>query len=421
MGKGKDVVRVEIDKYKLNNEQYLAALLSVKQMTDWQKEQALQLATEIDIESFQHEVIEHRVCGLVMDSIQKNHLLQEERCGEIKKKANCQIFEAMKLSAELVKITQKFFERGIPFLLLKGPVLGERLYGDVAKRTSRDLDILVSLQDIDRAANALKELGYQTKYFNQYTPKQMKHIYQQGHHFDFWNSEGTEIELHWRVSETLNITLEYLWENRKEVIFAGSPILIPGEIEELSCLIHHGIGHGFHRMKWLIDIVELLKQGYLDWNKIIEYASKMRILNELFSGILLCYAIDAFDMPNILTEKFRIYKNENKIVVELYQKYNKQLIKAWKSAKKLVNTMEPVVCYKNGNRDFVIDSREYIDYYHIYIKERDRFQGIKRIQRLWARLQPGERDFAVIQLKDQYFILYYILRPIYWIYLVIKR
>ena len=415
------MVRFEVDKYELNKEYYLAALLSVKEMTRWQKNYAAELMTNVDGEKFQKEVIEHRVYGLVMKNVQRLNLFTEGNCAKINEKANQQIFDSMKLSSELVKINQKFSEKGIRLLMMKGPILGNELYGDITKRTSRDLDILVSLKDVDKAKDALNELGYQTRCFNKYTAKQMDYIYLQGHHFDFWSSEGREIELHWKMSETWDATLEELWENRREIKFVGKQIAIPGETEELMFLIHHGIGHGFHRMKWLIDIVEFIKQGRVVWADVIEYTCKTKRINELFAGVILCYVMDAFDMPDIVSENFSIHKEEKNVIIELYQDNDKQFAKAIESAKRLVSAMKPVVCYEQGNRDFIVDSREYIKYYHTYIKEIDSFQGRKKIQRLWQRVQPGERDFNWIHLKDQCFVLYYILRPIYWVYLVIKR
>lgn len=414
------MIRYEIKNYELNKEQYLAALLSVKQVTEWQKKQIAKIVENINSEMFQRETIEHRVYGLVLKNIQRYNLFNEESIVHIKKRVNQQIFDTMILSRELVKVNQKFSEKGIRFMLMKGPVLGSRLYKDVTLRTSRDLDILVSLDDIDKAAEALNELGYKTGYTNKYTQKQLKYIYQQGHHFDFRNSEGKEIELHWKVSEMMDTVLEDLWENRREILFAGSNIAIPSAMEEMMFLIHHGICHGFHRMKWLIDIVELIKQEGIVWSQFINYAYKTKRLNELFVGVILCYVIGAFDMPQILLGEIKIYNRDNHVVIEISDEEKKEIVKSIESAIKLMKAMQPIVCYKNGNRDYVVDSREYIKYYHLYVREMNRFQGKKRVKLLWERLQPGERDFNMIHLRDPYFGLYYIVRPIYWVSLRVK-
>ena len=414
------MVEFAIDKYKLNNEQYLMALLCAKEMTEWQKAQAVQMAGDIDFQIFQQEVIEHRVWGLVMNNIRKLDLFPQECCAEISKKEKQQIFDSMKLTSELIKINRVFNKKSIRLLLMKGPMLGNRLYGDVTKRTSRDLDILVSLEDVDRAIDALNELGYQSRYSNKYTAKQMEYIYRQGHHFDFWNSEGIEIELHWRISETWDAAFEDLWGNRREINYIGEKITILGENEELMFLIHHGIGHGFHRMKWLIDIVELTKQGCVRWPQVIDYANRIKRLNELLAGIALCYAIEAFDMPDIFLEEIRFYQTKESIIINVCRESNENLLKAIQSAQRLINSMKTIVCYKNGSRNYTVDSKEYISYYHLYIREVDRFQDKKKIHRILERLQPGERDFNKVHLKDEFFALYYIIRIINWIHLLRK-
>ena len=51
-------------------------------------------------------------------------------------------------------------QRGIRTLVLKGPTLALDLYGDVSLRTSKDLDILIPLTEIEQAERLMTELGY---------------------------------------------------------------------------------------------------------------------------------------------------------------------------------------------------------------------------------------------------------------------
>ena len=52
-------------------------------------------------------------------------------------------------------------DNGVRTLLLKGPILATRLYGDLAHRTSKDLDILVDADDVERVERVLGRLGYE--------------------------------------------------------------------------------------------------------------------------------------------------------------------------------------------------------------------------------------------------------------------
>lgn len=49
---------------------------------------------------------------------------------------------------------------GISWSLLRGPALGARLYDDLALRPYGDLDVLVTPNDVDRASQALRAIGY---------------------------------------------------------------------------------------------------------------------------------------------------------------------------------------------------------------------------------------------------------------------
>ena len=59
-----------------------------------------------------------------------------------------------------VHVMDALREEGIASLPLKGPVLGRSLYGDVGRRPSADIDLLVAREDLFRAVVAAERLGY---------------------------------------------------------------------------------------------------------------------------------------------------------------------------------------------------------------------------------------------------------------------
>src|SRR5260370_32326750 len=60
-------------------------------------------------------------------------------------------FFTLRLTAELLRILDRFASEGIGALVVKGPVLAMQAYGDPAMRAYGDLDLLVRQQDIRRA------------------------------------------------------------------------------------------------------------------------------------------------------------------------------------------------------------------------------------------------------------------------------
>jgi hypothetical protein len=86
-------------------------------------------------------------------------------------------------------------DAGVRSAALKGPLLGEAIYGDPGRRPSSDIDLLVSPEQLQRAVEVMRELGYGAP---------ADHIYEDGLpllHFMLVHERGElpPVELHWRV------------------------------------------------------------------------------------------------------------------------------------------------------------------------------------------------------------------------------
>jgi hypothetical protein len=62
-----------------------------------------------------------------------------------------------------LRLARGLEDEGIPVVVLKGPQLAERLYGDVGLRASNDVDLLVAPEDFHAAAHALEPHGYRCR------------------------------------------------------------------------------------------------------------------------------------------------------------------------------------------------------------------------------------------------------------------
>jgi Uncharacterised nucleotidyltransferase len=86
-------------------------------------------------------------------------------------------------------------EVGIRASALKGPLLGEALYGDPGRRLSGDIDLLVAPEQLPTAVDVIRELGYEapTDYVDDSGLPLL--------HFALLHERGElpPIELHWRV------------------------------------------------------------------------------------------------------------------------------------------------------------------------------------------------------------------------------
>lgn len=64
----------------------------------------------------------------------------------------------------LAEIDAAFTERGLSYLGLKGVALAPLIFADDAMRPMRDMDLLLPKKDIDQAADAMRELGFDLPY-----------------------------------------------------------------------------------------------------------------------------------------------------------------------------------------------------------------------------------------------------------------
>src|ERR1700733_8281651 len=86
-------------------------------------------------------------------------------------------------------------DAGVRSVALKGPLLGEALYGDPGRRPSTDIDLLVAPEQLQTAIEVARGLGYGAP---------TDHVYGRGLpllHFTLVHEQGQlpPLELHWRI------------------------------------------------------------------------------------------------------------------------------------------------------------------------------------------------------------------------------
>jgi hypothetical protein len=183
-----------------------------------------------------------------------------------RREARAQAYEALlhgMLARSLDEALRVLAADGIQVAALKGPILGERLYGAPEHRHSSDLDLLVRREDIDRAAAALAGVGYVLqggalgRYYRAHH-----------HHVNLAHPTLGVVELHYEAYRGFGIALEAAPLLDRAVPYRtarwSASILSPED--ELIYLAVHGAGHRFERIGWLYDL-KLFVRAHpdLDW------------------------------------------------------------------------------------------------------------------------------------------------------------
>lgn len=166
----------------------------------------------------------------------------------------------LKLVKEIEQITLLLRKNNIESICLKGPLLSYDLYGDLSSRTSNDIDMLIDINNLDKVTALLNSIGYKIKYE---PPRILKDWKVRNHHIEFIHEEkNCEIEVHWRLhpGPSKEPSFAELWEKREQSTITSTPIYYLGKEHLLYYLVTHGARHGWFRIRWITDIICLVKK-----------------------------------------------------------------------------------------------------------------------------------------------------------------
>ncbi|ATW28174.1 nucleotidyltransferase family protein [Candidatus Formimonas warabiya] len=302
--------------------------------------------------------------------------------------------KAVGLTGEMVRIMQLFEENGIRSLILKGAPLALKLYGDVALRPSKDIDIMVGLEDLEKAGRILEKEGYKNNLFDvPMTLRQKKDYLDKFHHFNYDHAERHVcLELHWKMHK---IDLKYQTLSNLEVRkvdIAGYAVPVMADEEWFIYLMVHGSSHKWFRLRWLCDMERWMGQERdMDWEKLISLADHAGLRTVLHQTILLTNALLKAPVPDpiapsLLRDK-KAWALANLVINQLYDKEDHR----------------PSVSYR---RNFIVNNG-----YHLRLRSEWR----NKVTYLFSLLQPTSRDFRLISLPDSLYPLYYLIRPMTWL------
>ncbi|WP_416046137.1 nucleotidyltransferase family protein [Priestia megaterium] len=220
---------------------------------------------ELDWNHFLELVKHHRVCPLIYIKLKDtpdavpSHVI-EVLLQEYKKNT----FKMLQLSGEMEALDKVFNENNIETLFLKGPPVAYDLFKNISLRMSKDLDILVREEELEKAESILLSLGYEKEEI----PTVLNEIKWRHHHIAYYHpKKKIQVEVHWRLHprSMKRTRFEELWNGKRESQLTKHPISFMGTEDLLLYLISHGARHGWFRLRWLKDIDQMVR------NKDINY------------------------------------------------------------------------------------------------------------------------------------------------------
>jgi hypothetical protein len=158
--------------------------------------------------------------------------------------------------ALLDRIDRRFEQARLRAVVLKGPLLAERLYARPYARATSDLDLLVIEADLDVACAALADLGFSLE-----EGPEGERFRREHHHVRLSHPDALPLELHFQGYVGFGRTLPsapLLERSRAAAGLAWLRVLEPAD--ELVFLAVHAAVHRFVRLGWLEDIRLLLEK-----------------------------------------------------------------------------------------------------------------------------------------------------------------
>ncbi len=178
----------------------------------------------------------------------------------------------------LDEILRALYSASIPAVVLKGPVLGERIYPNPSIRSSADLDVLVAPANLARATAVLGEIGYEPA-----AEPKARFLRKYHYHIMFNRACPPVLELHFNLSNGFGTVIpaeEFLSRAQTYRTSQGTAAGILSPEDELLYLSIHSAGHRFLRLSWLCDIKLLVRQHPdLNWEVVLARARSLKVLS----------------------------------------------------------------------------------------------------------------------------------------------
>jgi hypothetical protein len=121
------------------------------------------------------------------------------------------------------------------------------------------------------------------------------------------NDGHVMVQLHWSITSItfpFSLNPACLWDRLRKVDLLNEkvPTLSPDDLILILCV--HGAKHHWARMGWICDVAALIqKHKDIDWDKLIERASKVGSRRMLLLGLLLTHKIQNNVLPEFVWQK----------------------------------------------------------------------------------------------------------------------
>ena len=216
---------------------------------------------------------------------------------KIRELHRAQVLSALQMTAELFRLADQFSNVGLDTVLVKGPTLALRAYGDTGARQYGDLDFLVRQKDILRATERMISAGYEPEIaVESLSPQKIPGQY------PFVRIAGPLlVELH--TERTMRyfprgLPIEEFFARRQLVSVDGHQIPALAIEDELILISIHGAKHLWERLSLVADVAAFVtRQTSLNWERTFAAARAIGAERMFHTGLLLASTFLGTPLP----------------------------------------------------------------------------------------------------------------------------
>lgn len=228
----------------------------------------------------------HKVAGSVRASLRALPELDPGLLGQLEARHRFALGQQMQAEHALRQAARALDAEGLPWLVIKGPVLEQAVYSQRRLRSFGDLDLLVPRRALAAALDALERDGMRCVDRNwQLICRMMAGELHVVPEF------GAEIDLHWELlfSDSLRRRFPLAVD---DMIMRAHPVEVAGirthTFEPADTVLHlalHAALEGGDRLIWLKDLEQAVLRLAPDWDSVVRRARAWRI--QLHVGTML--------------------------------------------------------------------------------------------------------------------------------------
>jgi hypothetical protein len=204
----------------------------------------------------------------------------------------------------MFRLFDSFAAANLDVLVIKGPVLSVRCYGDPGLRQYGDLDLIVRDKDILRTSELMIGLNYEPA-----IPLAAIQANKIPGEYNF-RQKTTRLLIEFHTELTFRyhprpLPLERLFDRQSRVSFDSHEVPALSAEDELVLICVHGGKHFWERLLYVVDVAAFLSRQTLDWSRVESAAEEVGARRMLYVGLRLAADLLGAALPEDVAARMR--------------------------------------------------------------------------------------------------------------------